>query len=149
MIKVAFVDYIGQIAQWASPGDDNQWPDRSIQDNYFIVHLPEDTDMVEFSELNYWNIQTAEWVRRARRPNIYYYWNGIEWQLDQEKLYANIRDERNSKLFACDWTQLPDTPLNQETKLQWVVYRQALRDIPSNLQGITAPNQVQWPMPPA
>jgi hypothetical protein len=149
MINVAFVDFLGQIAQWASPGDDNQWPDRTMVDKYFIVHLPHDTDMVEFSKTNIWNYSTETWLSRPPRPNIYYEWDGSQWYLDSEKLYEAIRQQRNAKLYACDWTQLSDAPLSEELKISWSVYRQELRDIPNTQTDITSPEQIQWPTPPA
>jgi hypothetical protein len=149
MIKVAFVDYIGQIAQWASPGDDLQWPDRTMEGDYYVVHLPAETDMIDFSEIHVWHYSTNTWIARPRKPNSYYYWNGVQWQLDDARLHSNIREARNSKLYACDWTQLPDAPVSQELKAEWTSYRQALRDIPDNLEGITDIEQIQWPTPPA
>lgn len=53
------------------------------------------------------------------------------------------RDVRNSKLAECDWTQLPDAPVNQQA---WATYRQALRDI-SSQTGF--PWDIQWPEAPA
>jgi hypothetical protein len=48
---------------------------------------------------------------------------------DLEKLQI-IRVERNNRLFASDWTQLQDSKVNKET---WAEYRQALRDLPNNV----------------
>ena len=53
-----------------------------------------------------------------------------------------VRAERDKRLAACDWTQLPDVPL--ATKEVWAVYRQALRDI--TLQS--DPFNLVWPTPP-
>lgn len=39
---------------------------------------------------------------------------------------AAVRAERNAILAACDWTQLPDVPVDKAT---WATYRQAWRDI--------------------
>lgn len=56
----------------------------------------------------------------------------------------DIRFRRNAKLAACDWTQLPDSPLSAEGKEAWAVYRQVLRDIPA-----TCPTgAVRWPTEP-
>lgn len=54
-----------------------------------------------------------------------------------------IRKERNNLLKECDWTQLPDTPINKEI---WASYRQELRNI-STQQGF--PFNVIWPAPPS
>ena len=63
----------------------------------------------------------------------------------QEALEA-LRRERNIKLAMSDWTQLPDSPLNEEQKAAWAEYRQALRDIPNT--GGFEQNLIQWPQPP-
>jgi hypothetical protein len=59
--------------------------------------------------------------------------------LEQAK---NMRDQRNQKLFVCDWTQLADSTAD---KTAWATYRQALRDIPSQT-GF--PWTITWPTQP-
>jgi len=54
----------------------------------------------------------------------------------------SVRDERNRKLTASDWTQVADAPVDQAA---WATYRQALRDIP-NQEGF--PWEVTWPEEP-
>jgi hypothetical protein len=56
-------------------------------------------------------------------------------------LFAAIRTERNAKLSASDWTQLPDAPVDA---LAWAEYRQALRDITDTAD----PFAVVWPDAP-
>ena len=41
-----------------------------------------------------------------------------------------LREERDNKLAACDWTQAKDVTLSNET--DWTTYRQALRDLPAS-----------------
>jgi hypothetical protein len=53
-----------------------------------------------------------------------------------------VRSERNAKLSACDWTQLPDAPVNKDA---WAEYRQNLRDV---TQQAGFPWNVVWPQPP-
>jgi hypothetical protein len=43
----------------------------------------------------------------------------------------NKRATRNQLLSASDWTVLPDSPLTDEEKSAWIIYRQELRDFPS------------------
>jgi hypothetical protein len=71
-------------------------------------------------------------------------------QLTQEEIQginnfkaANIRNQRNKLLAACDWTQLADSTADKPT---WATYRQALRDVPSQENF---PNSVTWPTPPS
>lgn len=59
-----------------------------------------------------------------------------------ETQWAAVRAERNRKIAATDWTQLPDVPL--DTKAAWAAYRQALRDI----TGQPDPFNIVWPIPP-
>ena len=58
-----------------------------------------------------------------------------------EDQWANIRIQRNSLLADCDWTQLPDAPVDASV---WTTYRQALRDI--TLQE--DPFNIIWPDQP-
>ena len=55
-----------------------------------------------------------------------------------------IRAERDRRIAATDWTQLPDVP--DAIKSKWQGYRQALRDIP---QVFTEPASVVWPTKPS
>ena len=52
----------------------------------------------------------------------------------------NVRQTRNDKLKETDWTQGKDIP--DAVSQPWAVYRQALRDVPSQ-SGF--PWDVQWP----
>lgn len=55
--------------------------------------------------------------------------------------WAGVRAERDAKLAASDWTQVPDSPQYQNSA--WLAYRQALRDITMQ----SAP--VVWPSEPS
>lgn len=61
-----------------------------------------------------------------------------------ESQWSKIRSQRDTLLAACDWTQLPDVPLDTEQKQAWVVYRQALRDVTSQAD----PYNIEWPVAP-
>lgn len=67
--------------------------------------------------------------------------------INQEKLRQlkgqRIRDERDSLLAECDWTQGADVPAEISDK--WKPYRQALRDVTSQE---TFPESVTWPEKP-
>ena len=58
--------------------------------------------------------------------------------------WSAVRQERNRRLSACDWTQLPDAPLNDEQRDAWVVYRHILR----TLTEIDSPADIVWPKEP-
>jgi hypothetical protein len=56
---------------------------------------------------------------------------------------AKVREERNEKLAATDWTQAADVP--QAVKDNYASYRQALRNVPSQ-DGF--PWTIEWPTQP-
>ena len=56
---------------------------------------------------------------------------------------VEVREERNAKLAATDWTQAAD--VSQVVKDSYVSYRQALRDVPTQ-EGF--PWNVTWPTEP-
>jgi hypothetical protein len=59
---------------------------------------------------------------------------------------SQLRRERDAKLYACDWTQLPDVVLTPAEVATWRTYRQALRDY---MATVTDPfNPPAWPVPP-
>jgi hypothetical protein len=55
---------------------------------------------------------------------------------------AEVRQQRNELLSACDWTQLPDSPADHEA---WAMYRQDLRDVTAQA-GF--PWNITWPTEP-
>jgi len=57
---------------------------------------------------------------------------------DAAAQWAVIRTERNGLLADCDWTQLPDAPVDAAA---WATYRQTLRDITSQAN----PFNIVWP----
>ena len=59
--------------------------------------------------------------------------DGTQWvdSRDDEKVWDMVREQRNKELTVTDWTQLPDTPLHDETRAAWTEYRKRLRNIPN------------------
>jgi hypothetical protein len=58
---------------------------------------------------------------------------------------ARLRAERNTLLTETDWTQYNDSPMADEVKAEWTVYRESLRDLPANTDDPADPT---WPTPP-
>ena len=58
---------------------------------------------------------------------------------------ARLRTERNTKLTESDWTQYNDSPLDDEVKDDWTIYRQELRDLPATTDDPADPT---WPEVP-
>lgn len=76
---------------------------------------------------------------------VYRYKTEEEIAKETEDKKQHVRQDRNSRLTQCDWTQLDDTPLDNVAKAQWAAYRQALRDLPDQA-GF--PFNVIWPNQP-
>jgi len=59
-----------------------------------------------------------------------------------EEAWEQLYETRKKLLYASDWTQVPDAPVDAA---EWAVYRQELRDLPSNTAD---PRYPVWPTPP-
>lgn len=67
---------------------------------------------------------------------------------NEEKLetaMVYLRNYRNSLLSKSDWTQMNDSPLSQDKKTEWALYRQQLRDLPSYIDL----NNIVYPVQPS
>mgnify|MGYP003679171383 FL=1 len=71
-----------------------------------------------------WDVQQAEYLAGA-----------------DDRAAAKVREERDAKLSATDWTASTDVTMTAEM----TTYRQALRDVPSQA-GF--PNTINWPDKP-
>ena len=60
----------------------------------------------------------------------------------EEYAFEVLRKKRNLLLSDSDWTQTQDSKVD---KASWSEYRQALRDLPINIEN---PENVVWPTPP-
>lgn len=69
----------------------------------------------------------------------------MEEPLTEEAMARNIRGERFMRLLASDWTQLPDTQLDQAQKNRWTKYREDLRNVTKQKDF---PNKINWPEEP-
>ena len=74
-------------------------------------------------------------------------------QLAEEELreasrdyWKELRNKRDFLLSQSDWTQGNDSPLTLQQKEEWKIYRQALRDVPSNTID---PKRPVWPLSPS
>ena len=65
-----------------------------------------------------------------------------------ETILQEIRLMRNRLLTESDWTQLSDSPLSQEEKGLWSIYRQELRDIPESIPSDISFSDIIWPTKP-
>jgi len=59
-----------------------------------------------------------------------------------DRAAAQVREQRNALLSACDWMANSDVTLSSE----WASYRSSLRDVPAQA-GF--PNTITWPTKPS
>jgi len=71
-------------------------------------------------------------------------WSAVQAQMNPVE-WKTVRFHRDKKLQSCDWTVLPDVPLDPSVLAEWETYRQALRDITDQ----SDPFNITWPTPPA
>lgn len=100
---------------------------------------PEDAELNQPCIEGHWNWQTHRVVNGTATPKST---SEVE-QLEVDKAWNTLRNSRNSLMQGCDWTQVPDAPVDSAA---WAVYRQQLRDLPANT---TDPRTVEWPVPPS
>jgi hypothetical protein len=148
-IQYAFVNPNGEVAHVMSPGMDDMYSDGQIVGTDTVVYIPYDADPVSYMDTKFYKNNT--WYTRQQKPNQYYIWDKAseQWIFNDALFNIDLRTARNLKLYDCDWTQLFDAPLTLAEKEAWQVYRQQLRDLPQNTQGITDMKDIVWPTPPA
>jgi hypothetical protein len=59
-----------------------------------------------------------------------------------------LRSKRNSLLSATDYTQLPDVGFNAAERNDYMIYRQALRDITNNIETAEQAKSIVFPSKP-
>lgn len=75
----------------------------------------------------------------------------IEEEIDAgEKRARWFEIDRGAKLLHTDWTQMPDSPLSDELKEEYRIYRQKLRDMPSTIDfaSLKSDEEIEWPLLP-
>jgi hypothetical protein len=91
-----------------------------------------------------YNAITGENVVREMNDEEFDIWQSDESERTAEQANA-VRSERDKKLAECDWRVIKALENNQPQDFQWATYRQALRDVPSQ---VSFPLTVIWPQEP-
>jgi len=121
--------------------------DGNIVDGFLVKDISfAGTSWQTFGKDHWWD--GGEWVERGEQPTQYHSWLNGEWVFVQSSFETSVRNIRDQLLQQSDWTQIPDAPLSTDMKNAWAGYRQELRDITSNLEGLTSLEDVNWPEPP-
>ncbi len=95
---------------------------------------------------------TSMYCLKARRlsEGVYEFYTDTDLMnsYQQEKLF-DVRQQRNQLLSSCDWVMLSDVTMTEAKRQEWLDYRQALRDLPLNLDLSSSSNiSVVWPSRP-
>lgn len=101
-----------------------------------------------------WNGTDFVDTGQPKEQPLYHYWDKatnvwVDMRTLAEKTahtLTELRTLRNARLAECDWTQVPDAPVDAEA---WRVYRQQLRDLPGQYPDILSIDEVVWPNPPS
>jgi len=68
-----------------------------------------------------------------------------KWTEMQPRVFERLRQERNKRLTEVDWIFSEDYAIDDVSYQQWLVYRKALRDLPSTTED---PANPIWPEKP-
>jgi len=66
-----------------------------------------------------------------------------------DRAMADLRSKRDRLLASCDYTVLQDSTYTDAQVAEWVIYRQALRDITNGLTTVADVEAVVFPTKPA
>ena len=117
----------------------------TLPSDYVYVHYDKDFIIDTF------NYEYSETTPTLREDGLWYRTYNFTERSEQDKKYvlenASVvhRQKRDELLAKSDWIMMPDSPIPEPIKQQWIVYRKALRDIP---QQPEFPKIVNWPIMP-
>lgn len=147
--RFGFVDDEGELRGIISPGDNNQYTHLKKYSGQTCVIIPESFDNPDIMITGWYDLTAKAWKTRSAPSATYQKWKSGAWTLDTVTLFQEIREDRDSLLTASDWRVMPDSPLSDSKKTEWVTYRQALRDVPANNSSVKDTSSVSWPTPPS
>jgi len=141
----------GEIKYITRVSTTSKYSHAGVYNGLFTYLVDSDADHTKLIQETYYDYTQNKFMSRSRQPNDYYTWTSDKrWVLNNEMLMKEINQKRTEKLYACDWTQVADSPLTDEKKAEWVTYRQALRDVPQNLEDdLIDLAGVAWPTEPS
>lgn len=136
----------GSVAFVASMGVSETERNNALSQGLEAVAVPENVPPEEI--VKNWYYINNSWIERPPQPAPYYAFNIDKFIWEDTRTpqseWEVIKNRRSILLTESDWTMLPDAPLSDAKRAEWVVYRQALRDITNQ----TDPFNISWPTPP-
>lgn len=114
-----------------------------IKDSEFL-NVPEGSTVIELTDEQASKIENSESIFHFFEEEVITRREYL-WKTNPDQVKNLIRPSRNKLLAESDWTQLTDSPLDQDTRNAWSVYRQELRDLTNN---IDENGEVEFPSAP-
>lgn len=151
-VQVAFVNDNGDVIHIMSPGTDTMYTNGAVYAGNTAWHIDINDNPATFISTKYFDFDLNTFMTRSAKPSNFHNWNKASkfWEFDFNAALGWIRIQRTQILLSTDWTQLLDVPLTEQQKLDWQVYRQALRDLPDTIPNtIQNIDEIVWPTPPA
>ena len=145
-VQYALIADNGEVQHVVSSGADSDYVTGQVYHGLLAVQVTSDTDGHELINTKYYIDGT--WHSRAPRSSPYQDWIDNVWVINSERIRIEVRRDRDQRLYSSDWTQVTDSPLTDAKKLEWAVYREALRDVPANNPDVTSLDEVSWPTKP-
>lgn len=122
-------------------------PDYADNDGYVKYTIPDDVERY----IPFFNVKRPDEIGQYITENMTLDTTSDMFISEYRRwMIKHILEERNSKLTKCDWTQMSDNGMSEEKREAWKLYRQQLRDVPSNIQydENNQPLNVVWPEAP-
>lgn len=121
--------------------------------------IPPETDAAAVMILvlpNYIDVDIMEFYIDPTTQRLFHRISDTKMQQKKQAIIQEIREKRTRLLQESDWTRLDDTNLSPTQKEAWAVYRQALRDLPQQVEQISddvfftpaGQQAIVWPTPP-
>tara|TARA_E500000178_G_scaffold334443_1_gene370319 strand:+ start:2544 stop:3008 length:465 start_codon:yes stop_codon:yes gene_type:complete len=141
----------GNIEHIISVNNSSDFSFMGFYNGFRTIGVERDLDHVKAMEESYYDYDDEMFKTRNKKPQDFYKWTvAKKWELDREGLLAELRMQRQGKLYECDWTQLDDAQLSITKKGEWTEYRQKLRDLPTTIaEDLDTLEGFPWPAKPS
>lgn len=109
------------------------------------VALPDDAESAKDYEVQYVDVDGETVLQPVKVQALVDARLATEAQNEVDRKWDKMRQDRNFKLGETDKYMVSDYPISASNKTAMETYRQALRDLPSNISDI---DNVTWPTKP-
>ena len=119
----------GNIEHIISVNNSSDFSFMGFYNGFRTIAVERDLDHIKAMEESYYDYDDEMFKTRNKKPQDFYKWTTAKkWELDREGLLAELRMQRQGKLYECDWTQLDDAQLSITKKGEWREKRDESRE---------------------